>query len=36
MSRKELEFDFEREIGNAYKFREMYAKSVRDGKVKEI
>ena len=36
MSRKELEFDFEREIRDVYKFQEMFAKNVRDPKVREI
>ena len=34
MDRKEIEFDFEREIRNAYEFQEMYTNNVRDIRVK--
>ena len=33
MRKKELELDFEMEIRDAYKFQEMFAKNVCNGKV---
>ena len=36
MRRKKLDLDFEREIRDVYKFQEMFAKNVRDPKVREI